>query len=163
MPLHDYRCPVCGTEVIDVYVPVTERASQRAPICSGAECGNQPMDWLPQIGSMGLIQDSAREVIQVLQPDGSHKPVEITSLADIRRLERESEIAYRNGEGQPLRWRAYSQDKSNDDVPLFADPSERPDPEFLKKNSVQSTDEAGAEKLGYGPGVSDNTTSSLAD
>ncbi len=66
-----------------------------------------------------LIEDPA-------SPTG-YRQTTIGSLADIRRLERESEQAERNGEGRKYVWRDYSQDRSNQDQHAFmADPSLKP-------------------------------------
>ena len=63
--------------------------------------------------------------------------VEINSLQTIRRLERESEQAARNGEGRPMVWRDFSQDRSNTDVhTLGKDPSLTPAKTFLNGQPV---------------------------
>jgi hypothetical protein len=73
--------------------------------------------------------DFAKFTTQVEDPSRPEgfRDVTISSLADIRRLERESEQAERNGDGRKMVWRDYSQDRSNiDQHTLGADPSLKP-------------------------------------
>lgn len=115
MALHDYVCPTCGASAVDIYRPVTERASEHPPDCPTCQT---PMLWIPAVGAIDAYE-SVAFTTSVRQPDGSYKDVRIHSLHDIRRIERETEQAHRNGEGQPMRWRDYSQDRSNGDVHTF--------------------------------------------
>lgn len=159
MALHDFRCDTCGILAIDINIPISQSVHRDGPTCCGAK-----MSWLPQIGSMGLLPESGREIVQVLQPDGTHKAVAVNSMQDIRRLERETEKMYRDGVGQPLRWRAYSQDQSNRDVNSFGPaPNQAPDPEWLKKADIRSASESEVADLSYGPGVSDSNTSPVGE
>lgn len=160
----DFRCPSCGRVECDVVLVGDQSPRRDVPSCPCA--GAVPMEWIPQM-RMAIIADSARQPIQIEQPDGSIREVAISSLADIRRMERESEQAWRNGDpgAQPLRWRAYSQDDSNQDVNCFGDtPAVRPDPEFVKRAAPRAaTAEEIAQQGTYGPGVSDANASSLAE
>ena len=115
MPLHDYTCPSCAYTLTDVYRPVTERASASPPRCPR---DGQAMLWVPAVGAVDAYESTAFTT-SVRQPDGSYKDVPVASLRDIRRIERETEQAHRNGEGQPMRWRDYSNDRSNADVHTF--------------------------------------------
>lgn len=45
--------------------------------------------------------------------------VQVDSLHTLRRIERESEQRYRNGEGEPIRFRMWNQTASNKDVHSF--------------------------------------------
>jgi len=56
---------------------------------------------------------------QKFSVDVDGRPVEIDSLHKLRTIERESEQRYRNGEGEPLRFRAWTQEASNMDVGAF--------------------------------------------
>lgn len=47
--------------------------------------------------------------------------VEIDSLHTMRRVEQESEQRYRNGEGEPIRFRMWNQDASNKDANSFGE------------------------------------------
>lgn len=115
MALHDYACPSCGQSRIDYYVPITQRAMTAAPLCLVCQT---PTNWIPQVGRIDAGSGAGFLAFdtQVLQPDGSHASVHINSLADLRRVERETEQRQRNGEGQAMIWRDYSNDRSNRDV-----------------------------------------------
>ena len=112
MPLHDFQCGQCSRRTIDVYVPISVGATGATVYC--AECGNR-MDWLPQVGSM-----DAKEPFQQTTVDVGGVPTTIGSLHQMRRIERETEQRARNGEGQRLVWRDYSQNRSNTDVHTLA-------------------------------------------
>lgn len=125
MPLHDYVCRTCQIVQADVYRSIDQGAQGTPPVCPRCD---QPMRWIPQVGRMDAGSGSSFTAFDtdVLQPDGSHRTVHIDSLRKLRQVERETEIAARNGEGQPLRWRDYSQDRSNADVNLFGpDPAQQ--------------------------------------
>lgn len=136
MSLHDYRCPDCGWVERDVYRPITLRASEFPPICPKHQypLGGTRMEWIPQ-ARFSLFSDSdmdhgpgstAKVTIPVEDPSapGGFRQETIGSLADIRRLEKESEQAERNGTGRRMIWRDYNQDHSNRDVHTIApDPS----------------------------------------
>src|SRR5262245_14744125 len=155
MALHDFWCAVCGQVLVDINVPIAIGAMRGAP----EHCG-QPTEWIPQVGRM-----DAYEPFQEFETrDGMNNLVTVDSLKKLRDIERDSEQRYRDGEGQPLVWRRYSQDNSNKDVhSLHPDwnAGERPDPNWVKKHSDQLhkfTDDPGTE---YGPGVSDATPCAL--
>ena len=156
MALHDFYCPACGQVLVDVNVPIEIGARLGAP----EHCGRQT-EWIPQVGRM-----DAYEPFQEFETrDGQNRRVTVDSLHALRKVERQSEQDYRNGEGQPLVWRSYSNDASNRDVHALHPGwtgGERPDPAFVRKHgatfrrgndSVAETD--------YGPGVSDATPSAL--
>jgi len=107
MPLHDFVCGDCGRRAVDVYVPIAIGASHSNLSCPS--CGTL-MDWIPQVGSM-----DAKEPFQQASISANGKVYPLNSLHDIRKAERDSEQMARNGEGQPLVWRDYSQEKSNGD------------------------------------------------
>jgi hypothetical protein len=155
MALHDFWCRRCGQVLIDVNVPVAIGATKGAP----AHCG-EPMAWIPAVGRM-----DAYEPFQEFEArDGQNQPVLVDSLAKLRKIERESEQQYRDGEGQPLVWRRYSNDPSNHDVHTLH-PSwtggARPDPAFVKKHAATIRRAADVADTDYGPGVSDATPSAL--
>lgn len=86
--------------------------------------------------------------------------VRVDTLRDIRRIERESEQAERNGEGQAVRFRLYSSgDRYTNsfgevpqEKPSFTRPDGRP------RLTVNAVDAAHAEASGdLGPGVTDQT------
>jgi hypothetical protein len=114
MALHDYQCPACGYLREDVNVPIAIGATNGAPTCPTCiEPGSgglaRRMAWIPQVGRM-----DAYEPFQEFQVfDGQGRSVTVESMAQMRRIERESEQQARNGEGQQMVWRAYSNDDSN--------------------------------------------------
>ena len=108
----------------DVYRPVSERASDRPPTCYGSpEAGaHDPvaMTWMPAVGRMDASGGSGFTPFSVdVLAHGQHTPVVIDSLHKLRQVERDSEQAHRNGEGQPMRFRMWSNDRTNGDVNTF--------------------------------------------
>jgi hypothetical protein len=56
-------------------------------------------------------------------PEFEHDGVKVTSLEQVRRIERESMDRYKGGERvQPVVWRDFSNDRSNRDVNAFGRP-----------------------------------------
>lgn len=97
---NDYKCAICG------YYAEYWATRATAP----AHCG-QTMEWWP---SRPPAVDAKEPFAQAsLSANGKIYP--LNSLHDIRKAERDSEQMSRNGEGQPLVWRDYSQEKSNND------------------------------------------------
>lgn len=138
MALHDFRCPDCGT-IREVNVPISigaSRADVTCPCCEGDLGWLTRMEPIPGIGRMSVFSDAdsrngskdfAKTTIQVEDPRGGFRNVTVGSLSDIRRLERESEQAERDGVGRRMVWRDYSQDHSNGDKhTLGEDPSMKP-------------------------------------
>lgn len=149
MARHDFFCDVCGTPYPDVNVPATVGASRFGACC--LSCGTDRhfvyLTPIPAIrlslfsdgGHTGGASDFQKFTLPVEDPSSPSgwRDVTVSSLADIRRLEKESEQRARNGEGQVLRWRDYSQDRSNRDVHTIApDPSLRPSKRFLNGEPV---------------------------
>ena len=132
MAHHDFRCPECGRVLRDVVVPTGQRASAHAPVCPSTILPGAVirMEWIP-FSRFSLFSDSGKEggssfakftlpVEDPASPTG-YRDETVASLADIRRLERTSEQAERNGEGRRMIWRDYSQDRSNRDKHTIAD------------------------------------------
>lgn len=155
MPRHDYTCPACGRLFEDVVVPIAVGAIKGAPECP--DCG-RICEWIPAIGAM-----DAREPFQTFTCyDGRNQPVTIDSLHTLRRVERESEQLARNGEGQPIRFRRWSQDDSNKDVNTFgAVTAERPTAAAARKFGQTLQKSAVAPDTAYGPGINDSNASAL--
>jgi hypothetical protein len=159
MPLHDFFCAPCRVVIVDHFVPVHLRASEAPPSCP--KCG-AAASWYPAVGAIDAKEPFQQFHVQVLQRDGTHKDVTVGSLTQMRKLERESEQAHRNGEGQPMRFRMWSQDRSNGDVNTFGpDPGQRPDPTWLKTRGRGSRVTDG--DRAYGPGVNDSNTSPIPE
>ena len=156
MAYHDFWCQTCGQVLVDVNIPIAIGATAGAPL----HCG-KPAAWIPQVGRM-----DAYEPFQEFEArDGRNEPVVIDSLHKLRQVERESEQAYRNEEGQPLIWRRYSNDRSNRDVHALHPKwygGEAPSREAVKKFAPDIRRQmAESEVPDYGPGVSDATPSAL--
>lgn len=136
---HDFRCPLCGWILRDHVgaSPVSDPA--RNPRCTQYQwpLGGTLMQWIPQAkfsgfsdgSSSGGRHDGTKVTIPVEDPGSptGFRDETISSLSDIRRLERESEQRERNGEGRRMVWRDFSQDTSNQDQhTLGVDPSLTP-------------------------------------
>ena len=155
MALHDYVCAVCGTWLRDVNVPISIGAQAGAPL----HCGTRA-SWVPQVSFI-----DAKEPFQEFETrDGRNNLVVVDSLRKMRQLERESEQQYRDGEGQPLVFRRWSQDRSNQDVHAISPErfrgGEQPDPAYKKKFGLQRMGSVEPD-VAYGPGISDATPSAL--
>jgi hypothetical protein len=171
MPLFDYFCGVCGQVTPDVYRSIDVGAQADPPLhCS------RPMSWIPQVGAMdiGAVKTSGFRGFETT--DGRGNPVLVDSLHKLRQVERESEQAYRNGEGQPMVWRRWAQDKSNQDAPTLSSsyyggdaPTAAAKHRFgsTLQKSVGDAEEGGPANKdldrSYGPGVSDANTSALKE
>ena len=154
MALHNYVCPACAHVLEDVNVPCSIGAQAGAPECP--EDGRR-MEWIPQIGRVDAYEPFHEFDVK----DGRGQTIHIDSLRKLRQVERESEAMARNGEGQPMVWRQYSQSRSNRDANIFGENKfEAPDPAFKRKirgaaSPVEVSDHS------YGPGVNDSNTSAL--
>lgn len=159
MPRHDYFCDVCKTVLVDVYVPVAVGATKGAPL----HCG-KPASWIAAAPALhyGDVKGAAFRSFDTT--DGYGNPVHIDSLAKLRKVEKESEQAFRNGEGQPMVFRAWSQQSNGNklDSPLHKsmDGSEQPTAEAKRK--FGSTLRKGETDASFGPGVSEANASALA-
>lgn len=134
MALHDFRCPGCGLVARDVYVSVELGARQAAiycPACDDWDVGVR-MEWIPAIGRMdfGPAGGAGFKAFTIEEVDqrGNPQRIEVDSVHKLRALERESEQRARNGEGRPLVWRDYAQDRSNRDVHTLATSDQLGDP-----------------------------------
>lgn len=164
MPLHDYRCPVDGTILRDQWRTAAEGAESRLPICQACLCAgsHQLMRPIPNIGAM-----DAKEPFQRFEAyDGQNRRVVIDSLKKLRQVEKQSETDYKNGIGQPIVFRAYSNDRSNRDQSALHkswDGGEQPTEEAKHrfgstlKKSVEAPDDS------FGPGVNESNASALGD
>lgn len=159
MALHDYLCNGCGYLLADQYRSVEEGAQARLPFCPRCHC---LMQWVPQVGRMDLLSESAKFV----QYDGQNNPVVVDSFAAMRRLEAESDQQYRNGEGQPIRFRALHQSHSNMDRNTFGEgPAVRPSVAGKQKFGLGGGAKvlSGEPDVEFGPGVNESNTSALKD
>lgn len=125
MPHADYRCPDCGCVIIDHVFRMTWGAAASAPCCPHHK-RDVVMEVIPQIGRMdvGGVKGASFQSFtihrQVPTKDGLQQVEEqIDSVHKLRQIEKDSEQRYRDGEGEPLRFRGYNQDASNKDVNSF--------------------------------------------
>jgi hypothetical protein len=159
MALHDMYCSRCGQVLTDIHVPVAIGATAGAP----DHCGVK-MTPIPGIGSMDIGAVKTAGFRGFDTTDGRGNPVRVDSLHKLRQVERESEQAYRNGEGQPMVWRRWAQDGSNADQPTLSRSYYGGDaPTPAAAHRFGSTLKKATEAPGhvYGPGVSDANTSAL--
>ena len=109
MPIHDYSCDTCKTEVRDHYLP---RLNSTTPICSAC---NTPMvrEW---------TTNRTHRIFQVFDFTlDSGKVISIDSLAKLRKVEKSTTDAYHRGEPvRPFIFRHYSQDPTNKDKSIFS-------------------------------------------
>lgn len=157
MSFHDFACRACHLRLTDIDVPIAIGARAGAPPCP--TCG-APTEWIPQIGRMDAASGPAFTAFDAY--DGANHPVRIDSLHKLRQVERDSEQLARNGEGQQVNWRMWSNDRSNklENTLGKYHGGEKPDPAFVKKfgKALRSVEEPEA---GFGPGVDESNTSAL--
>jgi hypothetical protein len=142
---------------IDINVPIDVGARAGAP----EHCGKK-VAWIPQVGRMDAACGPGFQAFETY--DTHNNAIVIDSLKKLRDVERESEVAARNGEGQPLVWRRYSNDDSNRDVHTLAPGwtgGERPDPAYVKKHAAAIRRTASEPDVAYGPGVNDESPCAL--
>lgn len=157
MPRHDYQCTICGATKRDVYRSCQEGAQARPPICH--EC-SEPMNWVPGIGAMDVGGGPTFHAFDCY--DGRNNLVRVDSLHKLREVERESEKMARDGEGQQITWRMFSNDNSNRHVNTHGpDPAERPTQQAIEKYGPGIRRMSEEPERPYGPAVSDSNASVL--
>jgi hypothetical protein len=122
------------------------------------------MLWIPAFGAMDLKSEFQKFTANIRQRDGSYKAVEIDSVSKMRQIERDTERAAANHEGEALRFRAWSQDDSNGDVNAFGPMCPPPlDPAIARKYGLRSgtIKSVEAPTVELGPGVTDANVSPL--
>jgi hypothetical protein len=141
---------------------VEEGAQARLPFCPACHC---QMQWVPAIGRMDLLNDGSDHA-KFIMYDGQNRQVEVGSMRQMHRLEAESEQQARNGEGQPIRFRALHQSKSQMDVNTFGEgPAEKPTEAGKRKFGLGAGTRKlpGEPEVTFGPGVGEHNTSALKD
>lgn len=125
MPQNYFRCDTCGVLALFTYriadvgglswpPRCDEPSAEPGDRCPGIyELAPQPGDFAMDVGG---VKGAAFKAFSV-DVDGT--PTTVDSLHTLRRIERESEQRYRNGEGEPLRFRMWNQDTTNKDVNAF--------------------------------------------
>jgi len=135
MPRADYRCPICGHVEEDSCFSAAVGAHASAPECpaclQGAAVPNNRhharMEWIPAAGFDLKTDGQGGRGFQKFtvhrQVPTASGPVQVEETVDslhrLRQIERDSEQRYRDGEGEPLRFRAYAQSGSNLDQNSF--------------------------------------------
>ncbi len=124
MPLHHYRCDVCGA-LIEEYRSIHEGGTARP-----AWCCDRPARWVVPVVAMDAKEPFQRFDVERLQPVKDPETGQwvqaqvretIDSVAKARKIEEDSQVRYANGEGEPLRFRVYNQDASNMDRNSFGE------------------------------------------
>lgn len=122
------------------------------------------MVWIPQTRAMDIGGVKTAGFKGFTTTDGRGHRVHIDSLHKMRQVEREAEIAYRNGEGQPMVFRRWAQDGSNRDQPTLSksyEGGEQPTPEHKHRFGSTLQKSANEPDAPFGPGVNDSNTSAL--
>lgn len=125
----DYRCPVCGEIREDVHFHAVVGAHKSAPLCSSCSGDGAAvyMEVIPFCrfdlatdGEGGKAGQKFTIHRQVPTREGLVQIEETIDSAHARRqIERDSEQRYRDGEGEPIRFRADHQSHSNMDQNSF--------------------------------------------
>lgn len=124
MPQQHYECPSCEQLWLMTYALADVGAPNWPPKCP--DCYRE-MLLAPQTMRIDLKTDGEggkgfqKFTVHRLGPDGQQHEETIDSLHKLRAIEHDSEQRYRDGEGEPLRFRGYAQNKSNIDVNAFGD------------------------------------------
>lgn len=111
MPTYDLQCTYCGTLTYDY---INQSYKDPLPLC--ARC-NSPQE---KVWSASHTHRPFA-AFEIDSKDAQGKPTKITidSLGKLRQVEADSLRAYREGRGQPIIFRAYSQNPSNCDQNVF--------------------------------------------
>ncbi len=160
MPLvRIYRCKDCDeTRMMgfEMHVPI-------CPGCRGPMKWSQTRDY---VSAAHVEQFGQAPALDYNQTKGRIAPigngVEINSLHDIRRIEREAEKRYRDGVGEPLVFRKYSQDNGNLHTNTLGDaPQQGPSAEWMKKNGHKIGSIREGDIPGMGPSMTEDNASYL--
>jgi hypothetical protein len=155
LALHDYSCSHCGDYKVDIFRTADQGAQSDPPLCC-----DLPMDWVPQIGRMDALEPGQEFYCY----NGRNERVLVESLSQMRKIERESEQAERNGEGQKMVWRKYSQDHSNvHESTLGTAPTEAPSEAAQRRFGPTLKKSSDAPEVSFGPGVSESNASALGE
>ena len=111
MPRNDFRCDTCG-----------HHATYQSTRATAPWHCDLEMVWAP----MTSAAVDAKESFNASDLQSGDRTFHIDSLHAMRKAEAASEQLARNGEGQPLVWRDYSQTRSNFDVHTLAKRLDRP-------------------------------------
>lgn len=147
------------------------RDTRQIPVCCGSPMAfrqwREVFPPTPRFGHAPAIDFRHMTPMDVPIGDGT-APVTVSSLREIRHLERESERLAADGEGQQIIFRAYSQDRSNRDLhTMGASPQRTPNLDRLTRGGTRplfdAVDADAAEDLSMGPGADEALASALPD
>lgn len=116
----NYVCPCCDFLLREYPVDFGTTFPQGAPFCpicknvDDAADALVKMEWIPQLGRVSAGNGPTFTAFETTGPDG--KLARINSITELRAMERRSEQMARNGEGQQMVWRDFSNGKSNKDA-----------------------------------------------
>lgn len=110
MPIHDYACDACGFTAFDHYQP---RLNADPPTCQ--RCPSSPP--LTRLWTHNRGSSSIFAAFDFTLDSGER--ITIDSLAKLRKVEEDSMKAWKKGEGRPMLFRNYNQDRSNRTTGLF--------------------------------------------
>jgi hypothetical protein len=160
-----FECPACHVVELITYAAADVGAAGWPPTCLNREYHegsvSVPMILAPQPGDfamdVGGVKGAAFKKFSV-NVDGQR--VEVDSLHTLRRIERESEQRYRNGEGEPLRFRMWNQSASNKDVNSFGEAGSIGEQTYGSGTPLQKSGKVGVRRHGeeaptvkLGPGM----------
>jgi len=119
-----YWCPRCQWTGLLTYTLAMTEDPGWPPVCGTCSdgVGDAILELAPRPGdfAMDLRSDGEGDkAFQKFTTVVNGRRVVIDSLSKLRQVERDSEQAYRNGEGEPVRFRMWNQDSSNRDVNTF--------------------------------------------
>lgn len=164
MPLWDYVCDPCRAILPDQYRSVVVGARGHLPACPSCTEPMRPL--IPSIA----VDASNGASFQAFDLDVDHHRVHIDSLHTARKVEQISEQRYRNGEGEPIRFRMLNNDRSNRDKNSFGETGTIGDRTYAsgdapaprrKKIGVTRHGEHAPDHLKAGPGMHGRIASSL--
>ena len=122
------------------------------------------MSWVPAPTAMDIGAVKSAAFRSFTTTDGRGERVVVDSLHKLRQVERAAEQAYRNGEGQPMVFRAFAQDRSNRDQPTLSKDyygGEAPTKAAAKRFGQSRKASADAPDYSFGPGVNESNASAL--
>lgn len=134
MPRQYFKCPCCGQIDLISYAAADVDQPDWPPRCTvdARDCDQPPMERAPQPGDYGWDMKTDGDGGKGFQKFTVHRTVPtrdgiqhveevVDSVHKLRQIEKDSEQRYRNGEGEPIRFRVYNQDHSNMDRNSFGD------------------------------------------
>ena len=121
MPQQHYRCPDCGEIDLVIYTLADVSSPDWPPRCVHCHARSR-MEMAPQQMLTDLRTDGEGDrAFQKFSVHVNGKREIIDSVHKLRQVERDSEQRYRNGEGEPIRFRLWNNESTNRDINSFGD------------------------------------------